>query len=52
MQLYKKLKAFSSVFTAFQKTTFNFEHFEKKVEPHSICISEMIDGERRAYVNV
>ena len=41
-----------TLFTAFLKSTFHFEHFEKKGEPHSLCISETIDGERSAYVNV
>ena len=52
MELSKKLKDFSEVFTAFLKSTFNFEHFEKNFESHSLCISEIIDGERRAYANV
>ena len=43
---------FSQVFTAFLKSIFHFEHFQKYVEPHSLCISEIIDGERHAYVNV
>ena len=52
MQLFKEPKSFSPFFTAFLKSTFNFEHFEKKDQPHSLCIFEMIDAERRAYVNV
>ena len=52
MQLSKMLKRFSQVFTEFLKTTFNIEHFEKKEEPHSLCFSEIIDGEIRAYVSV
>ena len=35
MQLSKKPKFFSQFYTAFHKSTFNFEHFEKKDEPHS-----------------
>ena len=30
MQLFKEPKSFSPFFTAFLKSTFNFEHFEKK----------------------
>ena len=52
MQLSKQLKSFSQFSSGFIKFKFNFEHFEKKDEPHSLCISEIIDGERRAYVNV
>ena len=43
---------FSQPFTAFLKFTFNFEHFGKKDERHSLWFSEIIDGERRGYVNV
>ena len=51
--LSKKLKMFSQFFTAFPKSTFNFEHFGgKKDEPHSLCFTEIIDGKRRGYVNV
>ena len=52
MQLSKKLNVSSEIFTAFLKSIFNFEHLEKAVEPHSLRISENIDNERRAYVNV
>ena len=38
--------------TAFLKSTSNFEHCEKKDEPYSLCLSEIIDEERRGYVNV
>ena len=34
-QLSKKLNNFSRFFTPFPEATFNFEHFEKKDEPHS-----------------
>ena len=29
----------------------NFKHFEKKNEPHSLSIFEVIDSERRTYLN-
>ena len=32
--------------------TLNFEHFQKKIEPHSLSISEIFDSERRDYRNV
>ena len=51
MQASKKLKMFSQFFTAFLKSTFNFEYFEEKDEPHSLCICEVVDGEKRSYVN-
>ena len=35
VQLFKKLNAFSEVFTEFLKSTFNFEHLKEPVERHS-----------------
>ena len=49
MQLPQTLKIFPQFFTAFLKFTFNFEHLEKKDEPHNLCISEVIDGKKRVY---
>ena len=43
---------FSQLCTPFRKSTFNLEHFEKKDKPHILCISEVIDGEKRGYVNL
>ena len=51
-QLSKKLKIFSQFCTTFQKSTFNFDHCEKKDEPRRLYISEVTDGEKRVYVNV
>ena len=34
-KLSQKQKAFSEFFGAFSKSTLNFEHFEKKDDPHS-----------------
>ena len=52
MQLSKKLNIFSEIFTAFPKSTFNFEHLERRDHSHGLCISQIIDCERRSYVNV
>ena len=35
MPLSQKHMAFSQFFLAFLKSTLNFEHFQKKVDPHS-----------------
>ena len=35
MQLYQKRKAFSQLFFAFPKSTFNFKHFRQKDDPCS-----------------
>ena len=33
--LFQKQKTFSELFSAFLKSTLNFEHFQKKDDPHS-----------------
>ena len=52
MQLSKRLQIFFQFFTAFLKSTFNFQHCEEKDEPDSVCISEVIEWERRVYATV
>ena len=39
-ELSQKVKSFSEFFRAFSKSWLNFEHFEKKDDPHSLFISE------------
>ena len=51
MQLSEKLKRFYQFFIAFFESALNLEHFEKKNEPHSSSISEVIDSQRRVYLN-
>ena len=50
MQLSGKLKISSRFLIAFVESALNFKHFEKKKkkknEPHSSCISEVIDSQR------
>ena len=43
---------FSGFFIAFLKCAWNLEHFQKKDENPSVIISEIIDAERRGYLNV
>ena len=50
--LSQKQKTFSGLFVAFLKYAWNLEHFEKKDEYPSLIISEIIDAERRGYLNV
>ena len=52
MNLSQKQKIFSKNFSAFFESPLNFEHFQKKDDPHSLCISEITDHERRASINV
>ena len=42
----------SGFFFAFLKLAWNLEHFQKKDEYPSLIISEIIDAERRGYLNV
>ena len=49
MHLSQKENNFSEFFFPFFQSALNFEHFEKKKDdPHSLCISEITDHERRA----
>ena len=48
----RKQKNFSGFFIAFLKCAWNLEHFRKKDEYPSLIISEIIDAERRGYLNV
>ena len=48
----QKQKIFSWLFIEFLKSTWNLEHFQKKDEFSSLIISEIIDAERRGYLNV
>ena len=50
--LSKKQKIFSEFFIAFLKCAWNLEHFRKKNEYSSLIISEIIEAERRGYLNV
>ena len=48
----RKQKIFSVFFIAFLKCAWNLDHFQKKDEYPSLIISEIIDAERRGYLNV
>ena len=50
--LSQKQKIFSGFFIAFLKCAWSLEHFQKKDEYSSLIISEIIDAERRSYLNV
>ena len=49
--LSQKQKIFSGLFLAFPKVAWNLEHFQKKDEYPSLIISEIVDAERRDYLN-
>ena len=42
----QKRKTFSQFFSAFLKSTLNFEHFQKKDDPHSRCSSQITVPEK------
>ena len=44
MQLPQKQKDFSQLFAKVFESKSNFEHFEKKDDPHSFSISEITDS--------
>ena len=46
MQLSKKLTKFSWLFGPHMKSTSNFKHFEKKNDPHGLCLLEITEHER------
>ena len=48
----QKQKTFSGFLIAFLKCAWNVEHFRKKDEYSSLIISEIIDAQRRGYLNV
>ena len=50
--LSQKQKTFSGFFIAFLKCAWNLEHFHKKDEYPTLIISEIIDAEKRGYLNV
>ena len=50
--LSSKQKTFSKFFIAFLKCAWKLEHFQKKDEYPSVIISEIIEAERRGYLNV
>ena len=50
--LSQKQKTLFGFLIAFMKCPWNLEHFQKKDEYPSLIISEIIDAERRGYLNV
>ena len=42
--LYQKQNTFSQSFSQFLQSTLNFEHFQKKDDTHSRCISEITNS--------
>ena len=48
LNLSQKPRIFSKNFSVFFESALNLEHFRKKVDPHSLCISGITDHETRA----
>ena len=51
-KLSQKQQTFSWIFIAYLKCAWKLEHFQKKDEYPSLIISEIIEAERRGYLNV
>ena len=51
MQLSKNPKTIYFISIEFSKSSLNFEHFDQNHLPHSLYISEVIDSEKRGYLN-
>ena len=47
MQVSPKQKTFSRYFSAFLKSSLNFEHFQKKDDSHSWGISKITESEKQ-----
>ena len=52
MQLPLTKKSVSQFVSSFLKSRLNFEFFQKKGDPHTWCISEITDSEKRDLINV
>ena len=50
--LSQKQKTFSQFFACILKSTLNFEHFQKKDNPHSRCISQITVSEKGDSINL
>ena len=48
MHFSQKQKIFSQFCSAFFESPLNFEHFKKKEDVHTLCISEITDHEKPA----
>ena len=47
IKLSQNQKSFPGLFSSFSKSKLNFEHFQKKDDPHSLFISESTACEKR-----
>ena len=47
----QEIKPFSRFFSSFFKSSLNLEHFQKKDDPHSWCISEIRDSKKHGQIN-
>ena len=52
IQLSQKENLFSWFFSAFLKSSLNFEHFQQKDDPHSRCFSKITDSKKRGFINL
>ena len=52
MQDSQKQKTFSDFFSEFFKSSLNFKHFKKKVDPHSWGISKNPESQKQGEIKV
>ena len=52
MILSQKQKTFCEIFSAFSKSSLNFDHCQKKGDPHSLFIFAIAISEKRGEINV
>ena len=50
--LSQKQSTFSGLFIGFVKCAWNLEHSQKRDEYYRLIVSEIIDAEKRGYLNV
>ena len=46
IQISQKEKTFLNFFSPFLKSIWNFEHFQKNDDSHTLCISEIRDSQK------
>ena len=52
MELSQKQKSVCNFFSAFLKSSLNFEHFEKKDDSHRWGICKIRESEKPGYINI
>ena len=51
MELSGKQKTFFQFFSSFLKSSLTLEHIQNKDDPHSECVSEIMDSQKHSQIN-